>query len=443
MILNENSPITFKDTLPREVDVVVIGAGIIGISIAYFLGKQGKKVLVCEKGRVAGEQSSRNWGWVRQQGRHSSELPIMKESLRIWQGLAEEIGEDLGFRQCGCLYLAETDAMEQENEDWLDIAREHSLDTKSLSGREVQSLLGQKDKYWKSAIYTASDGRAEPSIAVPRLARAAQRLGVKIIENCAVRSLDVVAGKLSGVHTELGRVEAKQVVSAAGAWSSLFAGHHNIALPQLRVKGTVARTEPVADFFQGNAASENIAFRRRTDGGYSIALADQSSHSIIPDSFRYLPKFLPLLKKSYRDVSLKFDRSFFKEIGYRAKKNPTVVSPFERNRVLSPKPDQSMLKQMRENLRTHVPELANAAFVESWAGMIETTPDVLPIVSEADHIKGFYMVSGLSGHGFGIGPGMGKVVADLICGRPMEYDLSRFKLDRFHDGSPIKLGMSA
>ncbi|WP_417455253.1 NAD(P)/FAD-dependent oxidoreductase [Kiloniella sp.] len=443
MILNENSPITFNDQIPKHVDVVVIGAGIIGISIAYFLAKQGKKVLVCEKGRVAGEQSSRNWGWVRQQGRHSSELPIMKESLRIWRGLAEEIGEDLGFRQCGCLYLAETDAMEQENEGWIDIARQHSLDTKSLSGREVQSLLGQENKYWKSAIYTSSDGRAEPLIAVPRLASAAQGLGVTIIENCAVRSLDVMAGKLSGVYTELGRVNAAQVVSAAGAWSSLFAGFHNISLPQLKVKGTVARTEPVRGFFEGNAVSENIAFRKRIDGGYSIALADQTSHSITPDSFRYFSKFLPLMKKSYRDVSLKFDRSFFNEVGHRVKNNPTKISPFEKNRVLNPKPDENILKQMREALKSHVPELANAAFVESWAGMIETTPDVLPIVSQADHIDGFYMVSGLSGHGFGIGPGMGKVVADLICGRPMEYDLSRFRLDRFHDGSPIELSMSA
>ncbi|WP_417432826.1 NAD(P)/FAD-dependent oxidoreductase [Kiloniella sp.] len=443
MILNENSPITFNDQIPKHVDVVVIGAGIIGISIAYFLAKQGKKVLVCEKGRVAGEQSSRNWGWVRQQGRHSSELPIMKESLRIWQGLAEEIGEDLGFRQCGCLYLAETDVMEQENEDWLDIARQHNLDTKLLGAREVQSLLGQENKYWKSAIYTASDGRAEPLIAVPRLASAAQGLGVKIIENCAVRSLDVMAGKLSGVYTELGRVNVTQVVSAAGAWSSLFASIHNISLPQLKVKGTVARTEPVTGFFEGNAVSENIAFRKRTDGGYSIALADQTSHSISPDSFRYLSKFLPLMKKSYRDVSLRFDRSFFNEVGHRVKTNPAKISPFEQNRVLNPKPDENILKQMREALKSHMPELANAAFVESWAGMIETTPDVLPIVSQADYIDGFYMVSGLSGHGFGIGPGMGKIVADLICGRPIEYDLSRFRLDRFHDGSPIELSMSA
>ena len=97
-MLSKDSPITFQDKLPKEgVDVVIIGAGIIGISTAWFLMKDGLSVLVCEKGRVGGEQSTRNWGWVRQMGRDEAELPIVTESLNIWDGLAGEIGEDIGF----------------------------------------------------------------------------------------------------------------------------------------------------------------------------------------------------------------------------------------------------------------------------------------------------------------------------------------------------------
>lgn len=443
MVISDKTPITFKDKLPEAVDVVVIGAGIIGISIAYFLGKQGVSVLVCEKGRVAGEQSSRNWGWVRQQGRHSSELPIMKESLHIWKGLSAEIGEDLGFRQTGCLYLAETNAMQKENEQWLDVARQHQLDTRLLNAKETNELLGQANSHWKSAIYTASDGRAEPRIAVPRLARAAQRLDVKIIENCAVRSLDLSAGNLKGVVTEMGRVRARRVVSAAGAWSSLLLGHHNVSLPQLKVKGCVARTSPVANFYLGNAVSEKIAFRKRQDGGYTIALADHTTHNISPNSFRYFPKFVPLMRKSFQDVSFKLDQSFFSDISRRSRWNENQITPFEKTRVLNPLPDPRLLAQMRKHLQKYIPELANTPFVETWAGMIETSPDVLPIISEIDTIPGFHVVAGLSGHGFGIGPAIGRVMADLLIGRPPGHDLKRFKLSRFQDGTPIDLENAA
>ncbi|WP_419901913.1 NAD(P)/FAD-dependent oxidoreductase [Kiloniella sp.] len=443
MVINDKTPITFRDKLPEAVDIVVIGAGIIGISIAYFLGKQGVSVLVCEKGRVAGEQSSRNWGWVRQQGRHPSELPIMKESLQIWKGLGQEIGDDLGFRQTGCLYLAETNAMQGENERWLEVARQHQLDTQLLSTQETNSLLGQSNGPWKGALYTASDGRAEPSVAVPRLARAAQKLDVKIIENCAVRSLDLSAGKLKGVVTELGRVRARRVVSAAGAWSSLLAGHHNVYLPQLKVKGCVARTAPVPGFYQGNAVSENIAFRKRLDGGYTIALADHTTHNITPNSFRYFPKFLPLMRKSFRDVSLKLDKSFFSDIGRKSTWGEGDVTPFEKTRVLNPLPDPRLLDQMRKNLTAYVPELADTPFEETWAGMIETSPDVLPIISEVNSIPGFHVVAGLSGHGFGIGPAIGRIVADQLIGRPTGHDLKRFELKRFVDGTPIDLSNAA
>ena len=94
--------------IPSSADVVIVGGGIVGVSTAYFLARKGVSVALFEKGRIAGEQSGRNWGWVRQQGRSPVELPLMIQSLGIWQGLSAEVGEDLGFRQGGSLYLAET-----------------------------------------------------------------------------------------------------------------------------------------------------------------------------------------------------------------------------------------------------------------------------------------------------------------------------------------------
>src|SRR5918998_1768801 len=105
--------------IPASADVVVIGGGIVGASTALFLQRNGLTVALCEKGRIAGEQSSRNWGWVRQQGRDPAELPIMVESLRIWERLAQEFGDALGFRRTGVMYLADTEADLAGFEAWL------------------------------------------------------------------------------------------------------------------------------------------------------------------------------------------------------------------------------------------------------------------------------------------------------------------------------------
>ena len=148
-MITKDSPIAFSDPLPEAVDVVVIGAGIIGTGTAWFLARGGLKVLLCEKGRVAGEQSSRNWGWVRQQGRDPAELPIMMESNRIWRGLAEEAGDsDLDFSMCGCLYLAEDAKGLGKFESWHEIAREQGLDTQMLGKSALEEMLPDVNGRW-------------------------------------------------------------------------------------------------------------------------------------------------------------------------------------------------------------------------------------------------------------------------------------------------------
>ena len=161
-------------TLPPAVDVAVIGGGIVGCSAAYFLARAGLSVAVFEKGRIAGEQSGRNWGWVRQQGRSPVELPCMMRSLQLWLELREELG-DIGFRQGGSLYLARDAAELAQLEQWLSVAREHDLDTRLLRAGELAAVLRTDARRWSGALYTPSDARAEPSRAAPAFARAAKR----------------------------------------------------------------------------------------------------------------------------------------------------------------------------------------------------------------------------------------------------------------------------
>ncbi len=445
--LSEKSPVQFNEPLPAEADVVVIGGGVIGVCTAYYLARLGQKVLLCEKGVVAGEQSSRNWGWVRQHARDEAELPIMMESTRLWAGLAEEIGEDVGYRQHGVLYLASSMQKLARRESWIDLAKQYQLNSTLLGPAEVARLTGTPEGQWCGGVYTASDGRAEPWIAVPAIARAAIRLGVSIKEHCAVRSVEQKNQQVSGVVTEHGLVKCSRAVLACGAWSSLFAGNMGVYLPQLCVRSTVVKTTAVKDFFSGNAADENLAFRRRQDNSYSLALTDRIEHLIGPNTFRFFKPFAPAMKLDWNQyrLGLKMPGGF--PDAWRTARSWTddEVSPFEKQRVLNPEPNYKAAMRILDLARRKLPALKNAGIEHSWAGMIDSMPDIVPVIdnnSSADLSvpAGLTIATGFSGHGFGIGPAAGKLVADLVCNRPVPYDLDRFRLKRFTDGSAIKLG---
>ena len=442
-MISEATTIAFADPLPDAVDVVVIGAGVVGTTTSYFLAQRGVRVLLCEKGRVAGEQSSRNWGWVRQQGRDYAELPIMMESNRIWRGLAEQSGEkDAAFTEAGCLYLAESEADLARFESWHEVAKQHQLDTRMLSTRETETLVPGIEGRWIGGMLTPSDGRAEPFVAVPALARAARREGVVVIESCAVRTVETQDGEVCAVVTEKGRVRTNAAVLTGGAWSTYFAANAGIDLPQLIVRSTAARTHPEADRAFVNLSTPGLSVRRRADGGYTVSTGDLAEHYVAPRSFKDFTKFLKLMKVSARDLRLKIGPPARYPGAWGAKKrwSGDETSPFEHMRVVNPPPSETVRRRLNERLPRRAPWLAKLGIAEIWAGMIDVTPDAVPYLCEAGSPKRFFIGTGMSGHGFGIGPGAGRVLADLVQGRSPGHDLSRFRLNRFRDGSEIVPG---
>ena len=442
-MISESTPIAHSDPLPEAVDVVVIGAGVIGTATSWFLARRGARVALIEKGRVAGEQSSRNWGWVRQQGRDRYELPIMMESNRIWRGLAEQTGEsDLAFTNSGLVYLAEDERELAKFEEWHDIAREHQLDTRMLSPDEAREAAPGVEGRWIGGMLTPSDGRAEPFVAVPALARAAHRLGVSITESCAVRTVETAAGQVRGVHTERGPVRAERVVLAGGAWSTYFARNAGLDLPQLAVRSTVGRTNAAPDRGLPNVSAPGFCMRRRADGGYTVTSGDIAEHYLCARSFRDLTKFLKLMRKSARDLRLKPKppADYPGAWGAKTRWSADEVTPFERMRVVNPPPSKEIRRRLMRRLPKRAPWLHEAGIAEMWAGMIDVTPDAVPYICEVPAPAGLFIGTGMSGHGFGIGPGVGSVLADLVLGRPTGFDLSRFRFERFADGSAIVPG---
>ncbi|MGR3983951.1 MAG: FAD-binding oxidoreductase [Gammaproteobacteria bacterium] len=415
--------------IPARADIVIIGGGIIGCSAAYYLAKDGVSVALCEKGEIAAEQSGRNWGFVRKQGRAAAELPLMLESERLWSRLEFELQRDLGFVRAGTLYLSDSETSHRANLAWLEHARAHRLDTRHLNSDELSELAPQMRRCARGALYTASDARAEPDAVAPAFAAAAAAHGAAVLRRCAVRELDIEGGRVAGVVTERGRIRAPQVVCAGGAWSSFFCRAHGLRVPQLKVIGSVMRTAPAPAVGEFSLWSRGLGMRRRQDGGYNIACGGRLDCELTPDCLRFFRDFRHALRHSKEEIAFRLRAGFFRELAWEFAR--ARISPFEKVRVLAPVPNQLVLRRARAQLARMFPQLAGVAIAHSWAGVIDVTPDELPLLGAVDAIPGLFLSTGYSGHGFGIGPGAGLATAQLVSGKTPCADLSAFRPGRF------------
>jgi glycine/D-amino acid oxidase-like deaminating enzyme len=437
-----DTPVRFDALLPASCDVVVIGGGIIGVMSALFLRRRGLSVTLLEKGRIAAEQSSRNWGWIRQQGRDPDELPIMVEALSLWRQLAAECGEDIGLRQSGISYFARLDSEMAEFADFVALARSHGVDSRLLTAEEIAQMIPGMASRYRGGLITPSDMRAEPWIAVPAMARMAEREGVTIIEDCAARQLDIAAGRVAGVVTERGRIAAPEVLVAGGAWSSLFLRAHGVSIPQLSIRGTVVATDPLPEFHAGAATDEHLSFRRRQDGGYTLAPGGRHQLFVGPDAFRHATKYLPALRKNPFGTAFHpaAPRGYPDAWGTPRRWEGDERSPFERMRVLNPAPEPAGLRRIAKVFAELFPDLGPLPLRAAWGGMIDAMPDVVPMVDRIAALPGLTVGTGMSAHGFGIGPAMGRVLSAIVAGEAPGHDMTRFRSTRFTDGSPIRPG---
>ncbi|GEO38356.1 D-amino-acid oxidase [Skermanella aerolata] len=421
--------------IPKRVDVVIIGGGIVGVCTAMFLAEKGVSVALCEKGHIAGEQSSRNWGWCRKMGRDVAEIPLAIESLRFWEQMNTRVEGETGFRKEGVVYLCETQDDIARHEEWLEHARPYQLDSHLLSPDAVDKLLPGSARKWKGALYTPSDGRAEPQKAAPAIAAAARRMGAYILTGCAVRGIETSAGKVSGAVTEKGTIACDTVVVAGGAWSRLFLGNIGVTFPQLKILGSVMRTKPLDGVPSQAVGASDFAFRRRLDGGYTVAQRGANVAPIVPDSFRLFFDFLPALRKQWHELRLRVNGRFIEEWQIPKRWTLDQKTPFETVRVLDPAPVDSILEEAKVNLARNFPAFRNMEIVESWGGLVDVMPDAVPVISHVPGVPGLVIASGMSGHGFGLGPGTGRMAADLVTGDVPIADPTPFRYERFLRGT--------
>lgn len=436
------APVQFKDELPEAVDVAVIGGGVLGICTALFAARAGLSVVVLEKGRVAAEQSGRNWGWIRVQGRDEAEIPIAMESQALWQDLDAKAQGRLGLRQLGVTYFARDMKELAGYQRWVEMAKPYGVSSRILTREKLMELLGHPVGPWVGGLHTPTDMKAEPWVAVPELARMARNDGALVCENCAVRTLDIEAGRVTGVVTEKGRIKAGQVVLTGGSWSSLFLRRHGVDIPQLSVRSTVMATQPLPQVLNTAAVDDRLAMRPRADGGYTLAPAAYGELFTGPDALRHLRHYLPLALSGEFEIILRgpAPKHYPDALRTARRWDADERSPFEKLRVLDPKPSGAKISEIKRRFAQAYPQVGEVETMAAWAGMIDVLPDVVPVVDHVAQLPGLITATGMCGHGFGIGPAFGRILADMAQNNAPGHDLGRFNMARFSDGSRLRPG---
>jgi len=431
-------PLRLIETSPNPpacADVVVIGGGIIGVFTAYYLARRGLSVVVVEKGRIGAEQSSRNWGWCRQQNRDARELPMATRSLALWEQFAADSGEDTGFRRCGLFYLSNDEAELARWARWRDFAKTAGVTTHMLSGREATERGHATGRAWKGGVFSPSDGTADPAKAAPAVAAALMKLGGSIHQHCAARGIELQGGRVSGVVTEAGTIKTRTAVVAGGAWASSFCRQLGIRFPLATVRQSIVRVSPVAQRLPDTLHTARVSATRRSDGSYTLAISGRGRVDVTPQLLRFAPQFLPMFAKRWRNIfpgGLEGIRGGHETLARWRLDEPT---PMERVRILDPKPDPAAVRQTYSRAVELLPALREASIADAWAGFVDSTPDGVPGIGEVPEIPGLVLAAGFSGHGFGIGPGAGHLVADLVTGAAPIFDPAPYRPGRFSESA--------
>lgn len=368
-------------------EVIIIGGGITGCATAYELAKRGVRVTLLEREIIHAMGSGWTLAGVRQSGRHMAELPIAREAIKRWETLDEELGAKTEYRQQGNLRLAltanEADTIRQVVKDgngsgvtmeWLDTA----------SAREIAPALTSD---FAGASYCPTDGHADNIRTVTAFAQAAKRYGATIIPNAEVVEIVTSGGNVTGVRTTEDTYSADTVVVAAGVYAPRLLESLNLSLPITITQTPVAQTVPTTRMTLApvlGIAAGNFAARATADGG-----------------IRFIGR-----GEVWNESSPHTSNTVGMTVG--------------------------AMDVMTRVALTILPDLEHIRIARVWAGLIDKTPDNLPVLDAVPDVPGLVIGAGFSGHGFGIGPMSGEILANLVIdGKDDRFDLEPFRLDRF------------
>lgn len=428
-----------QKTMPMEADAVVIGAGIQGCAAAYYLAKRGAKVVVLEKARIAGQQSGRAWGFVRAMDRDPAETPLMLACLKLWQGLETELEADLEWRQEGNLFLARDETEIARYEIGAARDRVHGVDTKVITAKEISALIPGLVDAGPGGLWGPKEGQAEPRKVSPAFARKATALGALFFEGCGATGIDRQAGAVSAVVSEAGTIRTKIAILAAGASSFRVMKGLGLILPQQVARFTCSRTNPLPPLSNIAFYGHHIGFRQRGDGSLNLADELKVDVDVTLDRLRALQWFLPSLWDNRHATSFHVNEVTGRDLLHRLPWRQEALQPWIHDRDPAVPPNLTRVRNAVANLSKLFPAAVGVQAIESWAGNVDLMPDGIPVLGPVAEIPGLILATGLTGHGFGMGPIVGKLSSEVALDGKASLDLHAFRFSRFAEG---KVGRS-
>jgi sarcosine oxidase subunit beta len=369
-------------------DILVIGAGITGVAAALALAEAGASVEVIDRYGPAAMASGWTLAGVRQSGRNPSELPLARAAVGLWPDLGGRLDADTGYRQDGNLRLARNAAEVEIIRTLVESQRAVGLDLFFLpdlaSIREIAPALSPAVL---AASWCPTDGHADPVATVSAYLEAARRLGVRISMGEQVLRLAANGARIVEVVTNRSRRAAGAVLAAPGFLINTLLEPLGLSIPLRRPIVTVVRTTPCARLLKPvlGVANADMAARQETSGRLRVTSGAQAWSGAIEE----------------------------------ADSRPIVRTTTER------------LMETIGKVAAVLPAFAEAEVENVWGGVLDLTPDALPVIDRIPGFDNFVVAAGFSGHGFGIGPVTGPLAADLALGREPFLKLDAFRFDRF------------
>jgi sarcosine oxidase subunit beta len=388
--------------MKRTADVVVVGGGCMGASVAYHLTRRGitDVVLVEREKLLATGSTGRNAGGVRHQFSNEANIRLSLESIRLLERFADEVGQSIDFHQDGYLFLLSSPASVDVFRRNVALQRSLGVDVEWLDAAGAARLAPGLDATGViAATFCARDGIADPNGVTMGFAKAAQAAGAAIERDNEVVSLRVDSGRIAAVETTRGTIETRVVVNAAG--------------PHARAIGRMAGLDVPVD-----------PIRR-----HIFIATNPEPNNPEPGTPNPEPRNPEPAWPHSRIMVIDFDTTFYFHregagllFGMR---DPDETPTFDMT------VQWDFLPKVIDVAVRRLPALADASVSHAWAGLYEMTADGNPIVGQAREVGGFFLINGFSGHGFQHSPAAGRIVADLIAGRDPAFDVTPFALERF------------
>jgi glycine/D-amino acid oxidase-like deaminating enzyme len=309
-------------------------------------------------------------------------------------------------------------------------AREHGVESRILSSREVSNLAPGSSFYWRSGLYAPGDAQAEPARATAAFAAAAKARGVLLNEGTPVMAIDITNGAATGVITPKGCFSASTIVCASGIGTHDIARSIGVTLPILAVRAPVARTNAGPSSARTAFWTPHVAFRPKRDGSFVLGNGYREIDAeldLTVDAFRHFFAFLPAFLANFSVVQISVGKTFFADLG-RKRSALMQAQPWP-----EPAVNARLLRVIEREFYKVYPQYKAIGLSKIWAGRIDATPDLIPIIGRIGP-KNFIVAAGFNGHGFTLSPAIGRLLSEVVVDMHPSLDLSCFGLNRFANG---------